>query len=351
MKKMLISSILLFILVLSFSVTGLSGEKLVFKLAHTDPPNPFQAVDQAISIVFKNLVETKTNGNIEVKIYPANILGKERESMELLQNNMIQGYIATNGGLAPFFPLIGILDIPFAISDYNIAYKVFDGKFGKDFAEELQKKTGLKTIAITEIGGFYQITNNIRPVKSPEDLKNIKFRTMTMPSHINFFESLGASAVPVSWAEVYTSLQTGVVEGQHNPLNPIISAGLYEVQKYMTMTNHLYGIHWFLVNAQWFNKLSEEYQEIIKEAAKIANMAGRGLNRIVDASENGIPLLRENMEVYTPTAEELAAFAQVAVPPAKEFIKNELGERGEYWANRYLEAIEKAKEELAKETW
>lgn len=336
------------VLIFIFSSIGISqGAEIVMKIGMVDPPNPFRSSDFSFATVFKNYVETSTNGEIQVELYPASQLGKERESMELLKSKIIQGYIATNGALAPFFPLLGVTEIPFSIPSFEVAYKVFDGEFGEEFSEKIVEETGLKCLAIMEQGGFFHLTNNVRPLKLPEDMKGIKFRTMTLPSHINFFESMGASAVPISWAEVYTSLQTGVADGQHNPINPIRNAKLYEVQKYMTLTNHLYSTHWFLVNDEWFNNLSEKYQKIMEKGAARANMASRGLNRVMEAAEDtGLPLLAREMEIYKPTSEELEAFAEIAVPAAKEFVKEDLGDEGLKWVNKYLEAIEKAKKEL-----
>ena len=349
MKRLSKGLLTLVVLVFMFSSIGISqGAEIVMKIGHVDPADAFRSSDHSFAVVFKNYIETSTHGAIQVEIYPTSQLGQERESMELLQTKILQGYIATNGALAPFFPLLGTVEIPFSIPSFEVAYKVFDGEFGQEFSEKIIEKTGLKLLAIMEQGGFFHLTNSVRPIKSPEDVKGLKFRTMTLPSHIHFFESMGASAVPISWAEVYTSLQTGVADGQHNPINPIRNSALYEVQKYMTLTNHLYSTHWFLVNNEWFINLSEEYQKALTDGAKMANMASRGLNRVMEASEEtGLPFLAKRMEIYTPTPEELEAFEKIAVPAAKEFIKEELGDEGLKWTNKYLEAVERAKEELA----
>ncbi len=347
MRRNLIMMLLPLMLVIAVGVVN--GADIIMKIGHVDPPNPFRSSDHSFAVTFKNYVETSTNGVIQVKLYPASQLGQERESMELLQRQIIEGYIATNGALAPFFPLIAVIEIPFSIPDFRVAYEVFDGKFGQDLSDELASRTGLRCLAIMEQGGFFHLTNNVRPLKNPDDMKGIKFRTMTLPSHIHFFESMGASAVPISWSEVYTSLQTGVADGQHNPINPIRNASLYEVQKYLTLTNHLYSTHWFLVNDQWFNNLEEQYQTVILAGAARANAASRGLNRVIEAAaETGLPLLANNMEIYKPTPEELAVFAEVAVPAAKEFVQKELGEEGRYWTEKYLSAVEAAKEQLDK---
>jgi len=340
--------ILMLLVVFVFSSIGMvQAQEVTIKLGHVDPPNPFRSSDHSFATVFENYVETSSNGDIQVELYPASQLGAERESMELLQSKTLQAYIATNGALAQFFPLVGAVEIPFSIPSFEVAYKVFDGEFGDAFSEKIREETGLRCLAIMEQGGFFHLTNSVRPIKTPEDMKGIKFRTMSLPSHIHFFESMGAQATPISWSEVYTSLQTGVAEGQHNPINPIRNANLHEVQDYMTLTNHLYSTHWFLVNNDWFTNLSKEYQEILTQGAERANMASRGLNRVIEAApETGLPLLAESMEIYKPTPEQLEMFADKAVPAAKEFVEEELGEEGVEWTNRYLEAVEEAKEEL-----
>lgn len=320
--------------------------KKIFKLAHGDIEDPYLSPDAAAAIVFKSLVDSGTNGEIEVQIFPGLVLGKERELMEQLKNGLIQGNIASVGGMAPFWPLVGVLDTPFAFPNFSVAYDVMDGWFGEKLKKSILEKTGMRCLEITDANGFFNLTNSIRPIKTVADVKGIKFRTMTLPSHIAFFKSMGASAIPVSWAEIYTSLQTGVVDGQHNPLGYIISGKVHEVQKYLTLTRHILATHWFMVNEDFMKSLSEDNRKVVIDAAHVANMASRGITRIVGATDKGLPFLMKHLKVYQPTSAELKTFADVTIPAAREFIKESLGQEGVDLQGDLLKAIAESKKKL-----
>lgn len=343
----LMRPILLVALVLTLSSTAFGApKKIVLQIGHLNPQKPFEVATAAMTEVFKNMVEKGTNNAISVEIYPAGTLGNERETMEQVQTGVIQSYITTGGGMAVFYPLMSILDIPFSMPSYNVAYKVYDGPFGKMLADDILKKTGLRVLGFGESGGFFQITNSKRPIRTPADMKGLKFRTMTIPMHMEIMKAFGASPTPVAWAEVYTALQTGVVDGQQNPV-PIIEMGkLYEVQKYMTITNHIYTPYVWVINNDWFTKLPKEYQEVIVDAARTAIIAGRGLNRILEASDKGLPLLSKHMEIYTPTSAELEEFRKVGIAAAMSFIEKTYKDEGMRLAKEYLKAIDEAKKEL-----
>ena len=338
------------ILILSFFIVLFAASpcfaKRILKLGHIDPDDPFIAPDQAASVVFKNMVSTGTNGEIEVQIFPSSVLGKERESMEMVKNGLLQGYLASAGAMASFWPLVGILDTPFAIPNFSIAYDVFDGWFGEKLKLSFFKKTGIRCLEITDASGFFNFTNNKRQIRSVDDVKGIKFRSMALPSHIAFFKAMGASAIPISWAEVYTSLQTGVVDGQHNPLGQIIQNKIYEVQKFLSLTNHIFSTHWFLVNEEFFRSLPIEHQKIVADAALVAKIASRGITRIVASTDKGIPFLAKRMEIYQPSAKERETFAAVAVPSMRSFVNDHLGDGGVALQNDFLKAVEDSRSKL-----
>ena len=340
---------ILMVYVFLFLMLGVSGEAFsakVLKLAHLNPQDPFDNPTAPSAAVFKNMVEAKTNENIKVEIYAAGVLGKERESMEQVQQGVIQSYIGSGTGISQFYMLYDITNLPFALNSYSVAYEVYDGPFGQEMAEDIRKKTGFKVLGYGESGGFFQITNSKRPIKSPADMKGLKIRTMSIPLHMGVVESLGGAPTPIAWAEVYTALQTGVVDGQMNPIPIINTAKLYEVQKYITLTNHLYAPYVWVLTDKWFQALTPAEKEIILDAAKTAIMAGRGLNRIIESSDKGLPVMAKKMEVYTPTAEELSQFRKLAVAGAQKIISEKLGNEGKAWTDKYLKAIEAAEKRV-----
>ncbi len=318
----------------------------ILKLAHLNPQEPFDNPTAPIAAVFKSMVEAGTNLGIKVEIYPAGVLGKERESMEQVQQGVIQSYIASGTGIAQFYKLYDVTNLPFAFSSYAVAYEVYDGPFGQEMAEDIRKKTGFKVLGFGESGGFFQITNSKRPVRSPADMKGLKIRTMSIPLHMGVINSLGGSATPIAWVEVYTALQTGVVDGQMNPVPIINLAKFYEVQKYITLTNHLYAPYVWVMNDKWFQALSPSEKQVIVDAAHTALVAGRGLNRILESSEKGLPVIAKKMEVYTPTAEQLSQFRDLAISGATKLISEKLGEEGKTWVDKFLNAIEKAENKI-----
>jgi tripartite ATP-independent transporter DctP family solute receptor len=344
MKKLLgVVSVL--VLALTVAVMPVSAAQEV-KVAHIDPADPFMSADHSAAVVFKAMVEAGTNGEIEVNVFPSSILGSSRDLMAMLKAGQIQVFLSSVGGIGTFFPEIGVLDTPFAIPNMSVAWEVFDGWFGDQIKEKILEKTGLRCLEILDQGGFFHFTNNKRPVTSLDDMQGIKFRTMTLPSHIAFFRSMGSSAIPISWAEVYTSLQTGVADGQHNPFAPILGSKLYEVQKYLTLSGHIWSTHWFLVNEEWYQSLTDEQKLVVRDAANVGKVAGRGITKIYESSEKGIPVVSKSMEINALSPADKDAFAAVTIPAMKEWVKENLGEEGVALQEDFLKAIQEAREKL-----
>jgi TRAP-type transport system periplasmic protein len=336
------AGVLLIVVSLLLTASSVFAAPKVLKLAHMNAQNPFDVGTAAVAAVFKNELEARTGGAITVEIYPSGTLGNERETMEQVKAGITQSYIASVGGVAPFYPLIDITSMPFSYSSYEIGCALYDGPFGQEFAEDIRQKTGMRVLGFVP-QGFFQFTNSKRPIKTPEDMEGLKMRTMNNPLHMEFMKSLGAAATPVAWAEIYTALQTGVVDGQHNPITVINLGKLYEVQEYITLSNHMAGLYVWVINDDWFAGLTPTEQLAVEGAARSAVLAGRGLDRLIVASEKGLPTIAEEMEVYTPTAEELEQFRALAIPAAKEFFAESLGDEGMAWIEKYLNAIEDVK--------
>ncbi|MFQ3620142.1 MAG: TRAP transporter substrate-binding protein DctP, partial [Spirochaetales bacterium] len=141
MKKFLLLSL---VLLLSITLGVVAQSKIVLKLAHLNAQQPFEIPSASIAAVFKSAVEANSNGRIEVQIYDSGVLGRERETMLQVQQNIVQSYIASTGGMSTFYPLIDVTNLPFAFSSYTVGYKVYDGDFGKAMAEDIRQKTRLR---------------------------------------------------------------------------------------------------------------------------------------------------------------------------------------------------------------
>lgn len=342
MNRKLSAMILVLAILLPAAVFG----QTVLKLAHLNAQQPFDVASAAMAAVFKSEVEANSNGQIKVELYPNGVLGKEAETMVQVKSGVVQSFISSSGGMAQFYPLIDVTNMPFAFSSYNVGYKVYDGAFGQELSADIEKKAGFKVLGFGESGGFFAITNGKRPIKSPADMKGIKLRTMALPLHQAIVKALGASPTTVAWAEVYTSLQTGVVDGQMNPISIIAMAKFQEVQKFITLTNHLYAPYIWVMNPRFYAGLSPSLQNVVDDAARTAILAGRGLSRIIDSTDKGLPALVEKMQVYVPTRDEMKQFRDAAIPAAKEFMSAQYKKEGEMWVDKFFDAISLAEKEL-----
>ena len=312
------------------------------KLAHLNKNDPFDNSTGAMAIVFKSLVESGTNGAVKVEIFPDGQLGKDNEVIQQVKSGVVQSSISSVGGVASVYPMIGVLDVPFAYPNIATTYAVFDGPFGRKLAADITRKTGMDVLGFGDSGGFFAFTNSKHPIKSPDDMKGLKIRTMGLDSHKAMVSSLGGQPVAINWAEVYTALQTGVADGEMNPIPIVKFAKFDEVQKYLTLTNHLFTPYVWLFNKGAFDALSPHEKEVVKAAARSAIIAGRGINRIIEASDRGLPALAQKMQVYTPTTAEIAKFRALAQPAVKAQIVKSYGKEGEAMMNDFLAAVDKA---------
>lgn len=343
---MTIRRFMILALVLALVPATLMAQTYTLKLGHLNAQQPFEVASGAMAEVFKSEVEANSNGRIKVELFPNGVLGAEANVMQQVRAGIVQSYIISSGGIAQFYPLIDVTNMPFAFSSYNVGYKVYDGEFGQALAKDIEAKAGFKVLGFGESGGFFAITNNRRPLKSPADMRGIKLRVMALPLHQAIVSALGASPTTVAWAEVYTSLQTGVVDGQMNPLSIIAMAKFQEVQKYMTLTNHLYAPYVWVINPRFYNSLPADLQRVVDDASRTAILAGRGLSRIIDASDKGLPTLAARMEIYVPNTSEMRQFRDVTMPAAKAFMTDKYKAEGTQWVDRFYAAIEAAEKEL-----
>ncbi|UCE30590.1 MAG: DctP family TRAP transporter solute-binding subunit, partial [Burkholderiales bacterium] len=298
------------------------------RISHLNPDSPFESHSGAMTAVFKNLVETATNGSIQVQIFPNGQLGKDNEVIQQVRDGLVESTISSAGGMAAHYKLVGVFDMPFAFPNIAAATRVIDLKsdFGKKFAADLQAKTGLKVLGLLDSGGFFAMTNSKRPIQTAADMQGLRIRTMTLPTHEAIIKSLGGQPTPLPWAEVYTALQTGVADGQMNPVPIIAFAKFDEVQRYLSVTNHVITPYIWTINQQFFDGLTPAEQRIVLDAAEVAVEAGRGISRIIEAStEKGLPKLAKKMKINAVPQAELKKFAASAQPAVRKLLEEQLG--------------------------
>jgi len=217
------------------------------------------------AVQFKKLVEEKSHGEIIVNIFPQGQLGGERDLAEGVRIGTIEIGALAAGNFGGFVPEVQLFGIPFLFDNRNQVYALLDGAVGNELNQIIGSK-GFTNLAYWEVG-FRHLTNNIRPIKTPADVKGLKIRVQESKIWMEFMKALGAIPTPIPFGELYTALQQKVIDGQENPIASIYSMKFYEVQKYLSLTAHTYEPALVLANSNWFNSLSSNHQQIIREAA------------------------------------------------------------------------------------
>lgn len=319
---------------------------ITIRLAHLNPEDPFQSHSGSMAAVFKSLVESNSNGEIEVKLFPNGQLGKDNEVIEQVRGGIVESTISSAGGIAQHYELVGVFDIPFAFPNIGVASRVItkQSSFGQKFIGDLESSTGLKVLGLIDSGGFFAFTNSKKPIKSVADMEGLRIRTMTLPTHEAIVSSLGGQPTPLPWAEVYTALQTGVADGQMNPVPIIAFAKFDEVQKYLSVTNHVITPYIWSMNNDFYNGLSDEHKNLVNWAAEVATESGRAMSRVIEASDRGLPALAAKMEVNVLPPAEQAKFAEAAQPAVRALIEKQYGADGIEMLEALLTSIEEEKQ-------
>lgn len=259
-------------------------------------------------------VEKGTSGAFKFKQFPSSALGGERELIEGLQLGTVEAVIVSTGALSNFVPDVGVVDIPFLFRDTQHARAVLDGAFGQELLGKF-KARGLIALAWGE-QGFRHLTNNKHAVQKVDDLKGLKIRVTENPVHITAFKTLGASPTPMSWPEVIGALQQGTIDGQENPISVLASAKLWQVQKHLTLTSHVYAPVALIVSPSFWGGLSDAQKASFTQGAKVGALASRAF---VDAVEKkGVEEAKgHGMQVVTNV--DQAAFRTALEPAYKQY--------------------------------
>lgn len=303
--------------IMSIAMTSVSFAKVrTIKLAHVVNE---QDAFHVCALKFKEVVEQGSDGSLKVTVFPNAKLGDERTLLESLRMGVVDAAIITGGPIVNFMPRFGVFDLPFLFRDPAHAYAVLDGPIGQGLLDDMEE-FGWKGLAYGE-RGFRNLTNSVRPVSVPDDVKGLKIRLMQNPIYVDTFKELGANAVPMAWTEALTALQQKTIDGQENPLNVIVSFKLYESQKHLSLTRHAYAPNVIMMSMKTWKKLTPEQREIVLEGAR----AGAKANRDLDNEKEGewMAFLRDQgMEIIEP---DLAAFRD-AVAPVYEKYGDQFGE-------------------------
>jgi C4-dicarboxylate-binding protein DctP len=288
------------------------------KIAYVVPET--QSTHLAAAKFFKPYVEKHSGGRIKVELYPNGQLGGggDRQQIESVQLGTIQMCIPAVAVLSGFEQRFQVFDLPFLFANKPAAYKALDGPLGKKLDGYLPR-LGLRNLAYAE-NGFRMVTNNRKPITKPADLKGLKIRTMENPIHMATFRALGANPTPISFGELYTALQQKTVDAQENPIPLIYTSKFYEVQKYCSLTGHVYAATALLVNNKWFNSLPKDLQKVLQDAAVLYRTEQRKMSEKQD-KQMVVALQKSGMKVNPLTPAQKKAFIAATAGVYKNFGK------------------------------
>jgi tripartite ATP-independent transporter DctP family solute receptor len=248
-------------------------------------------------------IRSATGGRLDIKLFPANQLGSDTDLLSQIRNGGVEFFNQASVVLSTLVPAAGIINTGFAFHDYNEVWKAMDGPLGAYVRAQIEK-VGLLTMSRPWDNGFRHVTTSTKPVRTPDDLKGMKLRVPAAPMLSSLFTALGASPTPINFNEVYSALQTRLVEGQENPLAIISSARLYEVQKYCSLTNHVWDAYWILGNRKAMERLPKDVQEIVRreldKAAtdERADIAALSVSLRTDLVAKGVQVIEPDKKAF-----------------------------------------------------
>ncbi len=285
-------------------------------------------------VKFCELLEKKSGGKMKAKMYGGSALGKDTAVVSSMQGGVIEMGIMNANLLTGLVKDFGVLDFPFAFANEKIAYKVLDGEWGTKLAAKLQEK-GLVGLGWWEMGYLNYHTGK-KPIQKVEDIAGQKIRVTETPLQIDFQTALGANPVPLPFVEVYTALEQHTVDGGNQTFINLQQSKFYEVQKYVTVTNHMYNPQILLMSKKVYDKLSADEKAILNEAALEARDYQRQLSQKYGAE--ALAFLKTKMTVNVMPPEEIAKMKDKTRPLIDKYAK----QYGEQTAKEMFAEIDKA---------
>ncbi len=300
-QRLLVCSFVAFFVFFA-ALPGVSFAKTKLKLAHTGALNHHYHKG---SLLFKKLVEERSNGDMEILVFPADQLGKQRQMVEGAQLGTVDMVLTSDVLLSSFEKSMGVLNLPYLFRDIDHVSKVLDGDTGRFLSDKLSQK-GLVVLGYWE-NGFRHITNSKGPINTPADLKGLKIRTPGGYVFVDTFNTFGASATPMSFGELYTALQLGTVDGQENPVAHVLTQKFYEVQKYLSLTGHIHVSEPLVMSQIIYTGLKPEQQKILLDAAQEVAVWMR--QEVEDLEASQLKQLKDLIQVNTA---DRASFEQAS---------------------------------------
>lgn len=304
--------------VLTFSCRPDGDGKLVIRMGHIGfPESPFDNGARK----FKELLEQRFPDRVEVRIFGSAQLGEDKEMLEGLRLGTLEMHVPSSV-LHSVEPMFGVFDLPFLVTERDQMAQVATGPIGDKLSDALLEHD-LVLLGFWE-NGFRMITNNVRPIEKPDDLNGIKIRTPKDPERVKLFEAFGANPTSMSFGEVFSALKQGVIDGQENPFSQIVPARLHEVQKFLSVSRHVYSPAYPLMSRQYLASLDEDIQAGIREVAAEVGEFHRELGQRED--ERYRIMLEEYLQISEIDRDAFAARAESLYEEFNEHFGPELVE-------------------------
>ncbi|QRR33637.1 TRAP transporter substrate-binding protein [Hydrogenophaga sp. YM1] len=265
---------------------------------------------------FAELVASKSGGKMKVREYGASVLGSEAQQVGALQGGVQEMFAPATTSVASLVKEMSLIDTPFSFSSAKQVDALLQGPFGQTMLKKLEDK-GLVGLDYWETG-FRNVTNSRKPVTSPDDVKGLKIRVMGNPLFLESFSALGTNPVPMAFGELYGALESRALDAQENPYSIVLTSKFYEVQKYMSVTNHVYTANPVLVSKKFWDRLTPDEQKILRDAAREAGAYHRALSREVAAKDRQA-LLAKGMQINEVPKETIAKMRETTKPVADKF--------------------------------
>lgn len=276
-----------------------------------------------------------SKGQIDIQLFPDSKLGNGPQMVDMVKDGKLDLYMGGTGLFSQWEPRLNVFDIPYLFSSVDQAYKVLDSKFGNEILATLEPH-GFKGLSFWE-NGIRSVTNNVRPITKPEDLVGLKMRVMpSNPVHVTLWKLFGTEPTPMPFSEIYPSLQSGKVDGQEHPIAPIYGGKFYEVQKYLSLTQHMYGPLIQVMTLEKFKALSGQAQKIILKASHAGAVAQRKYSND-NAAKFIAEMKQKGMQVNTV---DIAPFRDKVRPAIEqEFVEK----NGDEWLKKINASLGQSK--------
>ena len=331
--------------VLAPGVSRVAAQQVVMKIGDAGPAQIHRHFMAAASFVFKDYVERLSGGKIKVEVYPENQLGPTKALMEQAMAGVLPA-VSTHASVSTLFvPAMELMFMPFAFNSPLEAWKLYDGWFGDKLKKEFVDKLGLLPLYFSDNGGSRSIGTRTKPIRSLADFKGLKLRSPDAVAIEKTLASFGAAPSKITWTEVYTSLQTGVVDGTDLGIAVFLYQPFHEVLKHVIVTNHSWDWTALTVNIKWFKSLSQEHQDILVMAGRIAETVSRGMSETLAAEAIG-QLRKQGIDVYTPSVTEREELRKVARAAVEPLIRKKVGDK---WTDDFFKALEESRAEIRKD--